>query len=338
MLHDGYSEAEAHAGTDWYDLVTQTGTVQDHQISAMGGNEKGQYSLSLGMNSREGTIKSSYFDRYSLRINSSFSPNKWLTIGTNVSLSVMETAGERGNQGDGDIFGKIYTTASWLPVYNIGGDFAGSQAPEGGRNTSALNAAINQKNDWTRNFRGDVSVFADIKLFDGLTLRTQYAPRLGGTWQRTFSEVTIAADKEGSANNNLYERAEYNFDWQWTNTATYAKTFSQIHQLTVVAGTEALNNGLGRRVTATRLNYIFPNDPNTWNIDNGATSNLSNSGYMHDHTTMFGLFGRADYVYNNKYLATASFRYDGSSKFGEKNRYGFFPSLSLGWRMTERLS
>jgi TonB-linked SusC/RagA family outer membrane protein len=335
MKLDGYSEAEARAGTDWYNLVTQTGAVQDHQISAMGGNEKGQYSLSLGMNSREGTIKSSYFDRYTLRVNTTFSPSKWLTIGANINLAAMELGGERGNQGDGDIFGKVYTTASWLPVYNIGGEFAGSQAPEGGRNTSAVNAVVNQDNDWTRNFRGDASVFADVKLFDGLTLRTQYAPRLGGTWIRTFSEVTIAADKEGSANNNLYEEARYSFDWQWTNTATYAKTFNQIHQFTVVAGTEALSNDLGRRITARRLNYIFPNDPNTWNIDNGSTSNLSNSGYMDNHTTMFGVFGRADYVFNNKYLATASFRYDGSSKFGEKNRFGFFPSLSLGWRMTE---
>ncbi|MDR1500473.1 MAG: SusC/RagA family TonB-linked outer membrane protein, partial [Tannerellaceae bacterium] len=334
MKLEGYSEEEARAGTDWYNLVTQTGMVQDHQISAMGGNDKGQYSISLGMNSREGTIKSSYFDRYSMRINTSFTPSKWMTIGANVNLAAVEIGGERGNQGDGDVFGKVYTTASWLPVYNIGGDFAGSQAPEGGRNTSAYNAVINQQNDWTRNFRGEASVFAEVTPISGLILRTQYSPRLTGTWIRTFSEVTIAADKEGSANNNLYEEARYSFDWQWTNTATYSRTFNRIHQATVVVGSEALNNGLGRRISARRINYTFPNDPNSWNIDNGSTSNLSNSGYMDDHTAMFGLFGRGDYVYNDKYLATVSFRYDGSSKFGANNRFGFFPSLSAGWRMT----
>ncbi|MDR1779324.1 MAG: TonB-dependent receptor [Tannerella sp.] len=335
MKLDGYSEEEARAGTDWYKLVTQTGIVQDHQISAMGGNDKGQYSMSLGMNSREGTIKSSYFKRYNLRINTQFTPTKWLTLGANINVSAMQMAGERGNQGDGDIFGKIYTTASWLPVYNIGGEFAGSQAPEGGRNTSAYNAVYNQHDDWNRGFFGDASFFADVKPIPELTLRTQYAPRLRGNWTRTFSEITIMSDKEGSANNSLYEYASYSFDWQWTNTATYTKTFDQIHQITGVLGTEALNNGLGRNISATRLNYIFENDPNTWNIDNGATSNLSNSGAMESHTAMFGYFGRADYVYNNKYMGTASFRYDGSSKFGANHRYGFFPSLSLGWRITE---
>jgi TonB-linked SusC/RagA family outer membrane protein len=335
MKLDGASEEEARAGTDWYKLITQTGMVQDHQISAMGGNEKGQYSLSLGMNSIEGTIKSSYFDRYSLRINTSFTPTKWLTIGTNVNLAVMEFGGERGNQADDSTFGRVYTTASWLPVYNVGGDFIGSQAPEGGRSVSPVNSAKYAENDWTRNFRGDASIFAEVTPITGLTLRTQYAPRLGGMWTRTFNEVTIMSDREGRANNSLQEEARYIFDWQWTNTATYTRTFNRIHQATVVVGSEALNNGLGRRISATRLNYTFPNDPNSWNIDNGATSNLSNSGYMDDHTAMFGLFGRGDYAYNDRYLATVSFRYDGSSRFGADHRFGFFPSISAGWRMTE---
>ncbi|MDR2809130.1 MAG: TonB-dependent receptor [Tannerellaceae bacterium] len=335
MLEDGYSEAEARKGTDWYKLATQTGFVQDHQISAMGGSEKGQYSLSLGYSTREGTIKGSYFDRYSVRLNTTFSPNKWLTLGANVNMGIMETSGERGNQEDSNVFAKTYTIQSWVPVYNIGGEFAGSQAAEGGRDVTTVSLIDNQQDDWNRNFRGQASFFAEIKPITGLTVRTQFAPQLGGSWQREFREVTIMTNKEGRSTNELYELAEYNFDWQWTNTATYAKTFNKDHQMTIVVGSEALNNGLGRRITATRLNYNFPDDPNTWKIDNGSTANVSNSGYMHDHTTMFGLFGRGDYVYKNKYLGTVTLRRDASSRFGSKHRWGTFPALSLGWRVTE---
>ncbi|MDR1257843.1 MAG: TonB-dependent receptor [Tannerellaceae bacterium] len=335
MLKDGYSEEEARAGTDWYKLATRTGSVQDHQISAMGGNERGQYSISLGYNSIEGTIKGSYFDRYSLRINSAFSPNKWLNIGANVNLSAMETSGERGSQGDASVFGKTYTTQPWLPVYNVGGEYAGSVASAGGRDVSSVALIANQENDWNRNFRGQASLFAEIKPIEGLTVRTQFSPQLGGRWERTFNEVTIMTNREGASTNSLYELAEYNLDWQWTNTATYARTFNQNHQMTVIVGSEALSNGLGRRITATRQSYSFPGDINSWMIDNGSTANVSNSGYMHNNTTMFGFFGRGDYVYKNKYMGTVTLRYDGSSKFGANNRYGTFPALSLGWRITE---
>jgi TonB-linked SusC/RagA family outer membrane protein len=335
MLEDGYSEEEARKGTDWYKLATQTGFVQDHQISAMGGNEKGQYSLSLGYSTREGTIKGSYFDRYSIRANTSFSPNKWLTLGANINLSAFETSGERGNQEDSNVFAKTYTIQSWVPVYNVGGEFVGSQASEGGRDISTVALIANQKNDWQRNFRGQASLFAEIKPIDGLTVRTQFAPQLGGRWEREFREITIMANKEGSSNNSLYEYANYSFDWQWTNTATYAKTFNLDHQMTLVVGSEALNNSLGRNLSATRLNYAFPNDPNTWMINNGSTANVSNTGEMNNHTTMFGLFGRGDYVYKNKYLATVTLRRDASSRFGSNHRWGTFPALSLGWRITE---
>ena len=77
MLEDGYSEAEAQKGTNWYDMVTRTGKVQDHQISLLGGGEKGTYSASLGYTNREGTIISSFFKRYSLRANSTYNANKY---------------------------------------------------------------------------------------------------------------------------------------------------------------------------------------------------------------------------------------------------------------------
>lgn len=335
MLEDGYSEEEARKGTDWYDMVVQTGLVQEHQISVLGGGDKGSYSMSVGYTSREGTVKSSYFDRYSLRANATFIPNKYFSIGQNTNLSAMELGGDRGRQGDEFVFGKTYTIQPWVPVYNVGGDYAGSQASEGGRDISAVNLVANAKDDWTRNFRGQTAIFAELKPIPGLSVKTQFSARLNGSWVQTFSERTIMSNKEGSANNNLNEAADWRLSWQWTNTATYTKKINEDHSMTVVIGSEAMKSDLGRHIEAQRINYTFENEPNTWIINNGSSSNLSNSGYMQSKTTMFGLFGRGDYSYKGKYLATATVRRDASSKFGEDNRWGTFPSLSIGWRISD---
>ncbi|MDR0430523.1 MAG: TonB-dependent receptor [Tannerellaceae bacterium] len=335
MRLDGYSEAEALAGSDWYSMITQTGFVQDHQLSVLGGNDKGSYSMSLGYSTREGTIKSSYFDRYTIRMNTIFNANKYITLGSNINVSATEYSGERGGQGDGNVFAQAYTIQPWVPVYNVGGDFAGSQATEGGRANSSLFTLNTQKNNWSRNLRGQASFYAEVKPIEGLSIKSQFAAMLNGAWSSTFSPIDIFSNKEGRANNSYANTSSYRYDWQWTNTASYAKTIAEDHHVTVVIGTEALDQNLGHRMTATRINYTFENIPNTWTLDNGSSANQSNEGRMQYHTTMFGYFGRADYSYRGKYLATFSIRRDASSRFGEKNRWGTFPSLSVGWRISD---
>lgn len=335
MLEDGYSEADARKGTDWYDLITQTGFVQDHQLSALGGGDKGSYAMSVGYTSREGTVKSSFFERYSLRANANFIPNKYFSIGQNTNLSVMTNTGERGTQADDNAFGKTYTIHPWVPVCNVGGDYAGSVANEGGRDNNAVAVVDWQKENQRRIFRGQTAVFAELKPIEGLSIRSQFGAMLHGYWGLTFTHKDIMANKEGTSSNQLSETANYNLDWQWTNTAIYNKTFNEDHTMTIVIGSEAMKQNIGRSLTASRRDYTFENDPNTWIINNGGTSNMANEGYMFSSSTLFGLFGRADYSYKGKYLATVTLRRDGSSKFGKDNRWGTFPSVSGGWRISD---
>ncbi len=334
MLLDGSSEAEARAGSDWYSLVVQNGLIQDHQISAIGGNDKGQYSMSLSYTGQEGTIKSSYYDRYSLRINTTFNPRKHISLGQNSNVTFTEYGGERGSQGDGGVFGQTYTTKPWVPVYNVGGDFGGTISNEGGRTQSPVATTTNQIGDWDRDFRVQNSIFAEIKPIPELTLKSQVATNVNVGWGITFSEITAMHNKEGSTRNSFREDASYGFSLQWTNTATYTKSFDD-HDLTVVVGSEALNQGLGRDISATRNDYTMADDPNTWTVDNGSAADPTNSGGVENHTTMFGYFGRADYSYQGKYLATVTVRRDASSKFGINNRWGTFPSGSIGWRISD---
>lgn len=335
MLEDGYSKEEARRGTNWYNEIVQTGLIQDHEISVLGGGEKGTFSLALGYQNHEGTVKSSYYERYSLRANSTFNLNKYFTIGQNTNLAVIEVAGERGDQNDGNLFAKTYQMQPWVPIYNVGGDYAGSQAPEGGQNISAVQMAANQAKDNYRTFKGQSAVFAELRPIDGLKIRSQFSARLNGSWGVTMNEKTIASDKQGSANNNLNESSDYDLSWQWTNTATYAKTFNNDHNMTIVLGTEAMKFNIGRTMGAQRFDYPFEWEPNTWMLNNGSSSQQSNSGYIHSKTTMFGLFGRGDYSYKGKYLATITVRRDASSRFGKNNRWGTFPSASAGWRISD---
>ena len=335
MLLDGYSEEEARKGTDWLKEVTQTGKVQDHQISITGGGEKATYSVGLGYTNREGTIKESWFRRYSLRANTNFFVNKWFNIGQNTNIAVIENSGERGYQGDYNAFGKSYSVQPWVPVYNIGGDYAGSTAPEGGRAESSVAQVMNEKDNRRRFLRAQSAVYAEVMPIEGLKIKTQFSARLSGSWDYWMNKRTIMTNKEGASHNSFNESANYWLGYQWTNTATYNKTINDDHTIGAVLGTEAIREGLGRGISASRIDYPFEDNPNTWIINNGSNANLSNGGYMHSTTTMFGIFGRADYAYQGKYLATVTVRRDASSRFSEKNRWGTFPSVSLGWRMSD---
>ena len=332
----GGTEEEARAGTQWFDMVTQTALTHNHELSIMGGSNAGMYSISFGYLDREGTIKESAFERYSLRANSTFNAGKHVTFGLNMNTSVQMRTGEMGGQGDDSTFGRTYTMNMWVPAYNVGGDKAGSRG-NGGRAQSALASIENARGDWSRNFRMQAAAFMEIKdpWIKGLSLKTQFAASLNGAWSTSFGEKTIAWNKEGTNYTSFSESGSWSFNWQWTNTASYKTTIADNHDLTVMIGTEALKNGIGRNISAARNNYIFPADPNTWVIDNGDSATQTNSGGQGGINTMFGMFARADYSYKGKYLVTATFRRDASSRFAAKHRWGNFPSVSLGWRMSD---
>ena len=89
------SRTDAFEGTNWFDLIIQDGFITDHQLSVVGGGDKGQYSMSISYTGQEGTVKNSYYDRYSIRLNTSFMPRKSINIGVNSNLSYTETQGDR---------------------------------------------------------------------------------------------------------------------------------------------------------------------------------------------------------------------------------------------------
>ena len=336
MEDEGKSEAEARKGTDWLDYIKQTGISHNHELSVQGGGDKGQYSMSLGYSNRQGPIKGSEFERYNIRLNTTFNPTKHFTIGQNTNAAVMMMNGERGRQGDDNMFARTYTVSSLAPAYNVGGTFGGTRGNLG-RADTALAGVKNVEGDWSRMFRMQTAWFAELKdpWIKGLTLRSQFSVNLNGGWSLAMTERSTEWNKEGASTNYLTESGSWTLGWQWTNTATYKFNINQKHDFTLLFGTETIKSNLGRNISATRYSYAFEKDQNTWTISNGGAANLTNSGGMGSKTTMFGYFGRADYSYEGKYLATFTIRRDAVSKFSSSNRWGTFPSVSLGWRVSD---
>ncbi|MCQ2268473.1 MAG: TonB-dependent receptor [Bacteroidaceae bacterium] len=332
----GGTEEEARRGTDWFDVATQTGITHNHELSLQGGTDKGMYAVSLGYTSREGTLKGSSFERYNMRMNSTYNPTKHFTVGLNSTMALMNFTGERGSMADTSVFGQTYTAGSLVPMYNLSGTFAGSRGGYA-RDNTALASVLNAEGDWNRNFRMNTAFFAEIKdpWVKGLTLRSQFAVSLNGGWSRNFSERSEDWNKEGTTTNTLSESANWSFNWQWTNTVQYKTRLADHHDITAMLGMEALKNGLGHNLSGSRSDYDFPNAEITWTLNNGSVKSTSLSGSRNGIYTMFGYFGRVDYSYDGKYLVTATLRRDASSRFGAANRWGTFPSVSLGWRMSD---
>ena len=339
MLEDGYSEADARKGTDWYNLLVQTGLIQNHNLSLQGGNgDKGMYSINLGVSQQEGTVKSSFSNRYTLRTNAVFNPSKYLSFGFNFNVSAGESGGDRGSNSETSVFGLVYQSQSWIPVYNVGGEYAGSQSPEGGRIATPIATAYMQTLSSSRNLREQAGLYAELKPITGLTFKTQYAPSINGSWSTDFSPIDVIWNIRGNSFNSYSETSSYDFTWQWTNTVNYITNIYVNHSIDITFGTEAIDdNRIGRTQTGTRQDYTFEKDPNTWTLNNGSSANMTNSGTASTRTSFFGYFGRLVYNYKGTYIVNAAFRRDASSRFAERNRWGTFPSISAAWRVSDEV-
>ena len=168
-----------------------------------------------------------------------------------------------------------------------------------------------------------------MKIVQGLNFRST----LGGTWSNgqwnSYAYKTYE-NAENNQTNSLQKEASYGDDWVWTNQLTFDKTFGE-HKILAVAGYEAVKYGVGRGLGGQRASY-FSDDVLYRTLDNGA--NIINAyGWLNTPTTLVSQFLRADYTFRDKYLLSATVRRDGSSRFGEDNRYGVFPSFSAGWRV-----
>jgi TonB-linked SusC/RagA family outer membrane protein len=322
--------------TNWWNEVTQKNApIQNHNLGISGGNDKGQYNISLNYYDNRSVLKDFYYTRYATRVNSTYNIRKWLRTGENLSFMWEKDLGRTNNSSESSIYSWTYRDTPYAPVYDLAGNFNGSILPMTGNWQNAVSVQERQKQNYWTNSRLFGNIWGEIDILKNLTFKTLFGLDYTNNYHYDMNKLNLEFN-ESPKQNNFEEEAGFNMRWQWSNTLTYKTTFNNIHKLSVLLGTEAIQDGIGRDLYGQRYNYTFENNINTWVLNMGEKNsqmqaNSSYNGVM----ALFGVFGRVDYSLKDKYLVTVNVRRDGSSRFASSQRYGTFPSVSLGWRLSE---
>lgn len=324
------------AGTDWFKEITRTAPTQNYQLSATGGSETATYATSVGYLGQKGTVIHSGFDKFNIRSNTQFKAfNGKLRFGENMQYAYTKGVGmgvnpntAGGYQGDASVVAWAYRIQNIVPVYDIMGNFAGTRGGYGnGENPVAV--AYRAKDDINKSNLFFGNVFAETDILAGLTLRTSFGLKYENYNGKDITYPNFEFG-EGSFNNGLSEYFGYNTEWTWTNTLNYKKTIEK-HNFNVLLGTEAIDNR-SRDLSGARNNFFVLNSLDYFYL-NAGTTNFRN-GSSGTLGSMFSIFGKVDYSYDDRYILSATVRRDGSSNFGPTHKYGVFPGVSGAWRLS----
>lgn len=310
---------------NWLDAVTRSGAQQNHTVSFSKGSDEGSYYISFNYTRNRGLMENSQYERFGGKVNIEQNVKPWLKIGTSSAYS-------RSHEKyvEGSVFGIANRANPLLPLSdtltylkwgtNLGLDDYNpikSLTIDGDGYQSRLMS----------------SNYMNIKLAKGLNFRSTYAVDLMDTKDLWYLPMNIGQSIRNSTSGKAQHRNDHYVNWQWDNTLTYDKTFGDVHDVTAMIGFSTQRNNWD-------FNQIdvqgFATDDLSY-YDLGGASDKEDFYPRSDFVTntLASFVGRVNYAYSNKYFATVTARYDGSSKFTEENRWGLFPSIGLGWSLSE---
>ncbi len=316
-------------GTDYWKEISQAGKIQNYDLSFSQGSERGGVHFGANYFDQTGVVIGTGYKRMGLRVNSNYNfLNGRVTVGQNLAVN-------RGNRLWMDNgFGGVpaagpYRYKSILPVRTEDGRYSGP--PGGGFSDRDNPVALTHDNrdDRIKNVKVFGNVYANVKLFEGLSFRTNF----GVDYDGINSKDIFRTYSRGFLANNIAEltlRQSHLTNWVFNNTLTYTKAFGQ-HELTALAGTEAVRNYINIFSSTGKDFALETADYMQLSAASGERTSSGNStGFA-----LFSYFGKLNYGFGGKYLASATIRRDGSSRFGTKNQFAVFPAFSLGWRLSE---
>jgi TonB-dependent starch-binding outer membrane protein SusC len=317
-------------GTDWFQEMTQAAPTQSHNLSASGGNDRSIFSMSLGYYNENGLQKYTYYDRYSARVNSEFKLGKNIRFGETMFGSFRKRRGSADND-EGSPWSQAYRMPAIVPVYDINGNFAGSKAPGTGNGQNPVAILFRARNNKDRDVRFLGSVYGELDIVEGLRFRSNFGMDYNNNYNTTFREVN-PEHSEGNFQTSFALQSGFQARWTFTNTLNYDKSFGK-HNINLLAGAEAVEFRR-EQILGDRSGYYPFTDQSFWVLDRGNAIGQNNSSTISEEA-LFSTFGRIDYSFDGKYLLNATVRRDGSSKFAADFRYGNFPSVSAGWRISQ---
>lgn len=318
-------------GTDWYDEILNPAPIQEYNASISGGNENSNYAFSLGYLNQEGVVIHSGFDRYAMRANSDAKLTNWLSLGQTLSVAFTERKGGVGDNNDeGNVVSQAYRMQPIVPVYDIAGNFAGTKGESMGNGANPVAIATRNKDNWGKDLRVLGNAYVQLNFTKDLTFKSLLGVDMNNGRWKTFTIRDIEFF-EAKSTNRLDEGHGYSLQWNWANTLNYKTVLNGVHTFDAIIGSESIDN-VYEEFTAGRASY-FSEDLD-YRYLNVGTASLANAGYATAWRS-FSYFGRLNYNYMGKYLFEGVVRRDASSRFASQTRWGTFPALSLGWRMSE---
>jgi TonB-linked SusC/RagA family outer membrane protein len=310
---------------DWLDRVTRTGFKQNHTISFSGGTEKGTYLVSLNYTDQNGLMQKSDYQRYSGRVNLEQNVKSWLKIGTHTTFSKTTE-----NVVDGSVFSAALGANPLLAIDTT--DLAylkWSDIKNQDQYNPLLSLNILNKQYLTRVLSSNYISVTPVK---DLVLRSTFSIDNMDQQQYKYVPAHTGQDLRNSYHGSAEHYKSETLNLQWDNTATY-DLHKGAHRLNLLGGMSVQKN-------TSNYNDIqahgFPNDDFGYKFLNGAYSKdqtVLASDFV--TTSLMSFYARADYNYDQKYFATATVRYDGSSKFGPDHKWGTFPSIAVAWDMAK---
>ena len=321
-------------GTDWWNEVMSPSPITDHTLAISGGTDNGTYRISANYQNNQGTMLNTYFKRMAVRANSQWTLGK-VTIGESLNLSRVTSVGPTGGtQTEQGTLVQMIKQQPIIPVYDISGvNFASGKSPGLSNGTNPVAWQTYNRNDVGEYDAVIGSFFADLEIVEGLNFKSQVGLNYSIGGALNWSNPTFE-NSEPTTVNGFGENLNRSYNWVWTNTLRYNRSFSERHNLSVLLGYESLRERF-RGISGSYGQYFISDlsarylSPSLANPDTRVVNSFGN-----EHT-LLSQFGQISYDFDNKYLISATVRRDGSSRFGPENRFGVFPAASLGWRISE---
>ncbi len=321
---------------DWQDALFRAAPIQSYNLSVSGGSEKMRSALSMSYFRQDGIIPASNFARYSARLNTDYDASKFLRFGNSLTIANSSRSGVNADNENG-VIANAYQVQPMQPIFNADGGFYHAFAtPENalylsrsasGNELARLEREQNRNNQWRilGNAFGEVEPIRGLKY--RLTVGVDVTSATGRDWFPSFFVPNASVMGENRLS-RLGTSSSTNLAWNVINTLSYTKTIAEKHELSAIVGIDALKGSFqGLFANANTI-------PNELPLISTSPITSRSVGDGRSEYSLASYFGRVTYAYDDKYLLTANLRVDGSSNFGPLNRWGTFPSVSAGWRIS----
>lgn len=314
--------------TDWFKEVTRTGIQHSHNVSLRGGSEASKYMASINYFSQDGVVKNNAMDRLTANFNNDWQVNKYVKTGVSLNISRNTYDNVALGTGENEYSGVVASALRFdpaVPVRDENGDY--SIFPDMSQYPNPV--SLLDMTDKTTKDRLLGSVFVQAEPIKGLIFRVNMGVDRKNAKRKTYIPTTTMYGAQD--NGRAYVSQEDNTDYLFGGTATYSRSFGD-HNFSGMVGYEYQqfnNEGFSAG------NYDFPIDHFLYNNLGAGSGVKPDVGSWASRSSLGSYFGRVNYDYKSKYLFTATIRADGASNFHPDHRWGYFPSVSVGWRFSD---